>query len=368
MTPAVRRSLQVVAGVVVVALTGVLVAALALERSLDRSAVEGLRDADLGASTDAVDLPELDGAPLPDGPDDVRFVLVAGLDDRSVLTREERSELSTGHAEGARTEAIALVRVDPSVDHLDVLRLPRDLLVTRCDGSRGRLNAAYGIGERDGQGGASCLVRTITRWSAVPIDHVVEVDFRGFVDLVDAVDGVTLRLDEPLRDHKAGLDLPAGQVHVDGADALAFVRARSFDSDLGRIDRQQELVAAALDQVASRTTLTDPSRLQALAAVARDHLTFDDRMSLPRLLAFARVAAEVGGDDLVTRTVPGTVEDGPGPWFLHPDEDAAQELFAQLRDGGFVDEVAPGTRTAAPSEDLEDRSSQDEDVGPHTTG
>lgn len=318
-----------------VVLAGAVGAAVALDLSVDRQDVDGLASPDAGVEVPDSDLPDHQDVDLPGEPGMVRYVLVAGLDDRSVLTPEERRELSTGDAEGARTEAIAVVRLDPDRDDIDVLRFPRDLLVTRCDGTRGRINAAYGIGERNGVGGASCLVDTITSWSGIPLHHVVEIDFRGFVDLVDAVDGVTLDLDAPVQDDRAGLDLPAGQVDLDGADALAFVRARGMDSDLGRIDRQQELVAAALDQILDRDTLTDPARLTRLVRAGQRHLTLDSGLTARRSLQLAQLVAGRGAGDLVTRTIPGEVETADGPWFLRPDEFAAQELFADLLDGGF---------------------------------
>jgi anionic cell wall polymer biosynthesis LytR-Cps2A-Psr (LCP) family protein len=181
-----RRAVRVALAVLVLLLVGGAVAVALVDRSLDRRAIDGLaRPGDGDGEDDAPD-----GVDLPDDIDQVLNVLVTGSDDRSVLTREERRELSTGDAEGARTETIMLLRIDPDTDRIDALRFPRDLLVTRCDGSRGRINAAYGIGERDGVGAATCLVETISRWTGIPIHHVVETDFRGFVDLVDAVDGV----------------------------------------------------------------------------------------------------------------------------------------------------------------------------------
>lgn len=355
-----RRPWRALVVTLAVVAAGAVGAAVALDRSLDRQDVDGLASPDAGVDADDADLPEHRDVDLPGEPGRVRYVLVAGLDDRSVLTPEERRELSTGDAEGARTEAIAVVRLDPDREEIDVLRFPRDLLVTRCDGTRGRINAAYGIGERNGVGGPSCLVDTITSWSGIPLHHVVEIDFRGFVDLVDAVDGVTLELEEPLQDDRAGLDLPAGQVELDGADALAFVRARGMDSDLGRIDRQQELVGAALDQILDRDTLTDPARLTRLVRAGQRHLTLDSGLTARRSLQLAQLVAGRGASDLVTRTIPGEVEAVEGPWFLRPDEFAAQELFADLLDGGFSD---PPVVVADPDGTGGEASATDPDPG-----
>lgn len=332
-----RRPLRVVAVLVALFVVAGVGAVVAFELAVDRQQVDGLASPDAPVAEPDPDPATHEQVELPAETADVRYVLVAGLDDRSVLTPEERRELSTGDAEGVRTSAIAVLRLDPDRDQLDVLRLPRDLLVTRCDGTRGRINAAYGIGERNGRGGATCLVETITAWTSIPLHHVIEVDFRGFVDLVDAVDGVTLELDEALQDDNSGLDLPAGTVEVDGADALAFVRARSMDDDFGRIGRQQQLVEAAFDQIVDRSTLTDGGRLADLVRAGQRHLTFDRSFTPRRMLQLGRMVAERGANDLVTRTVDGEVDQGQGIWFLRPDEPAAQALFADFLDGGFTD-------------------------------
>jgi LCP family protein required for cell wall assembly len=312
-----------------------LVVVLVVTRSLERVQVGGL------TSPGDAEAEEDDAFEMPDGLDRTLHVLLLGSDDRSVLTAEEQRELHTGYAEGARTETIALMRLDPVADRVDVLRFPRDLVVERCDGSQGRINAAYGIGEGDGRGGATCVVETISRWSGIPIHHVVEVDFRGFVDLVDAVDGVTLDLAEPLEDERAGLDLPAGCVDLDGAQALAFVRARSIDSDFGRIDRQQQLLAAALEQIATPRTLADPRRLTSLVRVAQNSLTFDDQLDTRRLLQLAQLGAELGGEDLVSRTIVGVDQVSGGASVLLPDEDQAAELFQAFLAGELPDTPDP---------------------------
>jgi LCP family protein required for cell wall assembly len=298
------------------------------DRSLDRVPVEGLSEDPAEASDDG-DGDEVEAASL----DRALYVLVAGSDDRSVLTPEERREFSTGDAQGARTEVLMLLRLDPDLERIDALRFPRDLLVTRCDGSRGRINAAHGIGEREFRDGPSCLVSTITRFTGLPIHHVVQVDFRGFVDLVEAVGGVEVYLEEPIRDRRAGIDLPSGCVELDGADALGFVRARQIDNDLERIGRQQQLLAAVLDQVATPSTLADPRRVGSLIATAQRSLQLDDGLTAGQLRSLAEAGADLGSDDLVSRTVTGETHLSDGSAFLEPDEEYAEMLFEAFARG-----------------------------------
>jgi LCP family protein required for cell wall assembly len=119
-----------------------------------------------------------------------------------------------------------------------LLAFPRDLLVTRCDGSTGRINVAEAIG------GPSCLVQTVRELSGIDVQHYLRVTFGGFVDVVDAVGGVELCLEEPIDDRDAGIDLPAGCQVLEGPDALGYVRVRKIDDDLGRIQRQQRFLQA----------------------------------------------------------------------------------------------------------------------------
>jgi LCP family protein required for cell wall assembly len=170
------------------------------------------------------------------GPTRPMHVLVVGSDSRDELTDEQRRELSTGSAEGDRTDTIFVLSVQGT--RAAMLAFPRDLWVTRCDGSAGRINVAEDIG------GATCLVRTVRDVSGLDVQHYVRVTFGGFVDIVDAVGGVELCLEDPINDRDAGIDLPAGCQVLEGPDALGYVRVRKIDDDLGRIQRQQTFLQA----------------------------------------------------------------------------------------------------------------------------
>jgi LCP family protein required for cell wall assembly len=265
-------------------------------------------------------------------------VLLVGSDDRAVLSPEERAELGTGEAEGERTETMILMRIDPAVEGVAALSLPRDLLVSRCDGSRGRLNAAYSIGERSGTGGAACLVETVTALTGVEPHHFVKVDFRGFLDIVDTLGGVTLHLEEPLSDDKAFLDLPAGCVTLDSADALAFVRARGIDSDYGRIARQHRFLTELAADATSVGSLANVPRLFSLVDTIARSLEVDDDLSLGRMRRIAATGRDLPADALISYTVPATPRRINGTEFLILDEQEAQPLFAAFANGTILDD------------------------------
>jgi LCP family protein required for cell wall assembly len=270
-------------------------------------------------------------------------VLVVGSDSREVLTAEERRRLRTGDFWGERTEVIALVRLDPHASSLRVVHVPRDTAVQRCDGTRGRVNAAHAIGERDGTGGLTCLVETLTAWSGLTIDHLVKVDFRGFIDIVDAIGGVEMELDAPLRDDKSGLDLPAGTVRLDGEDALSFVRARSIDDDFGRIARQQRFLREVQTQVRELGALSDVGRLVRLAEATARSVELDESLTLWRLRALALGHRATVALPLDGRTIPGIpdTDTRTGAYLVEPDEQAAADLFRWLVTGEEVGAAAP---------------------------
>lgn len=350
-----------------------------LNASIDRVGVDGLgQQPPVGAAGDG-EASNADPDAVADEDLDPRAltVLVLGSDSRAVLTPEERRELGTGDAEGERTEAISLVRLDPDDGAVRMLSVPRDTLISRCDGSSGRINAAYAIGELDGRGGATCVVQTLTEWLGVAIDHVVKVDFRGFVDIVDALGGVNMYLDEALQDRNANLDLRAGCQRLDGADALAFVRARHIDSDFGRMGRQQRFVTELRNELAAVGVFDDPTRTYRVAEAVARAVELDDSLTLNRIQQLAREARATLQGGLDGQVVPGDVETINGAAYVRVDEDRTRELLRWLMTGvdpaerrttssdtGEGSEVGPteapapsasdqaGAPTAAPTDDV----------------
>jgi LCP family protein required for cell wall assembly len=263
---------------------------------------------------------------------DVLNVLVVGSDSREGLTEDQLLALGTEEEDGLRTDTIMLLQLDPRRDTVSVLSFPRDLLVTRCDGTRGRINAAYAIGEESGIGGPSCLVRTVTDFTGISVNHVIQVNFAGFVDIVDALGGVTLYLEEPIRDAYAGADFPAGCVTMDGISALSFVRVRRIDSDFGRIARQQRFIREVVREAASVGTLVNPPRLFSLVDAGARAVVTDDQLSLRQMQRIAFSLRDLGPDSLDTRTVPATPRTINGAAFVVADEEAAEELFIAFRE------------------------------------
>jgi LCP family protein required for cell wall assembly len=208
--------------------------------------------------------------------------------------------------EGVRADTIAVVRVEPD-GAVRVLSVPPHLV----DPTTGqRLNSVWGTGRQ-------AFLDALDRVTGIPIDHFVEVDFPGFVALVDELGGLELAVDVPLRDDNAGLDLqPSPCTTLDGETALAVVRARHVDGDIGdpnRMARARGVLAAAVAQLGDVDP--GPAELDRLSRVAADHLVVDDGLSLDRMVALGRAIAG-GAGTVETVTVPLLFDPADGSGIL----------------------------------------------------
>jgi len=258
-------------------------------------------------------------------------VLITGSDSREGLSAQERQELSTGSAAGERTDTILVLSVRGT--RAAILAFPRDLLVERCDGSIGRINAAVGIG------GASCLVDTVRRVSGLPIHHHIALTFSGFRDLVDAVGGVEVCLEDPIQDRAAGIDLAAGCQRLDGPDALGYVRVRKIDDDLRRIQRQQRFIQALAAEMLDPALLARPWRVVAIGNGLGEAMTADERLgpiTLVRLAVGGRGLARGTTATAIVPVDPAVTEGGAAVLRIRDLE--AERLFASFRDGSVFDD------------------------------
>ena len=262
-------------------------------------------------------------------------VLITGSDSREGLSAEERIELTTGGAAGERADTILLLTIDGT--RVGLLSFPRDLSVTRCDGSVGRINGALAIG------GPSCLVETVRTLSGIPVHHHVTVTFGGFREVVDAVGGVGLCLEKELRDRSAGIDLPAGCQVLDGREALGYVRVRKPDNDLARIGRQQAFLRALAGELLRPSLIVQPWRLvPAVIGVARA-VRVDGRMGPSGLVRIGVGLRTLGSGEVVRATVPADGFRGPsGAALLRVREQEADVLFRGFADGSLLREERGG--------------------------
>jgi LCP family protein required for cell wall assembly len=274
--------------------------------------------------------------------------LIVGSDSREGLSAAERRELRTGSAQGRRTDTIMLLHTGDSGATL--VSLPRDSYVQipayvdgqgrRRNAQRNKLNAAYSLG------GPQLLARAVEQATDIRLDHYLEIGFGGFVGVVDSVGGVQLCLDRAIEDAKSGADLRAGCQQAGGAEALSYVRARSFDprSDLGRVERQQQFLRALTKEIASPAVLLNPFQFVPVMNAGLDAVTVDDGSGPIDLLRLFWNMRKLSGGDGVTTTVPVADPDfRPGGGVgsaVRWDADGAEALFGALRQDSQVTQPA----------------------------
>lgn len=280
-------------------------------------ALAALAASDLQGSEERVDL--LRGAdggsgrellPETGDPDDVN-VLLMGLDG------------GKDEAEGGvrRADTLMLARLQSETGKVELLSIPRDLLAQDVGpaGEESRINSAYAYG------GADATVEAVEDLSGLPVDHHVTADFKGFEEIVDSLGGVEVEVEKDFLAHRG---IPPGKQVLDGEEALLYARYRKTPKgDLGRIQRQQQILSALRSQTLSLETIGDsPGIIRSL----RDHVETD--MGVPRMISLGSALAGSGGDGgLDTHQLEGDPVTLPdGRQVLDPDEERNEEILREF--------------------------------------
>jgi LCP family protein required for cell wall assembly len=207
-------------------------------------------------------------------------ILVAGLDERSGLTRQQQLQLGVGASDGETdTDTLMLVHVAANHRAVEVVSLPRDSWVNIPGHGMNKINSALATG------GPQLMVSTVEQATGLVINDYVEVNFLAFVKVIDALGGVNICLPYAVDDPYSGLDISAGVHHVDGITALEYARDRhSFpSSDLARIQDQQQLIATAMTEGISSGTLTNPRRLASFVSTVSGAVKVDQGFNVVSL-------------------------------------------------------------------------------------
>jgi LCP family protein required for cell wall assembly len=232
--------------------------------------------------------------PPPSGKD-VNYLLV-GSDTREGYTKAELQAAGTQFDGGNRSDTVILVHIPADGSKVTLVSFPRDSWVripqwTDPKGKVhpehfGKLNSAFASGELPG-GNPALLSATIGDLSGLRVDHFVQIDFIGFMRMVNALGGIRVCLQHAARDRDSGINLPAGESDINGKQALAFVRQRHGlpGEDLGRIKRQQYFIATVIKKVTSAGTLLNPFKLTAFLDKATQSVKSDQGLTQLRTLA-----------------------------------------------------------------------------------
>ena len=280
--------------------------------------------------------------------------LIVGSDTREGLSREEIKRLKVGGtdvAAGRRSDTMLLIHISKKRDKAAIISIPRDsyALIPEHSNSQGKvIPAAYSkINSAYNWGGAPLLIETLESMSDLRIDHYVELNFVGFVRMVDALGGVEICTKKDINDPKSHLTLPAGTHVLDGIDSLKFVRTRFFDGlgDLGRMKRQQEFASAMLRKATSAGVLLNPVKMVDFINSALDSVVTDEGLSQGDLLTLGKQLRNLSASNVRTLTIPlkyyNYNKNGVSAAVLW-DPVLAPELFERIKnDDALIEEVRP---------------------------
>ncbi|GDX25348.1 hypothetical protein LBMAG11_3050 [Actinomycetes bacterium] len=280
--------------------------------------------------------------------------LIVGSDTREGLSREEIKRLKVGGtdvAAGKRSDTMLLIHISKKRDKAAIISIPRDsyALIPEHNNSQGKvIPAAYSkINSAYNWGGAPLLIETLESMSDLRIDHYVELNFVGFVRMVDALGGVEICTKKDINDPKSHLTLPAGTHVLDGIDSLKFVRTRVFDGlgDLGRMKRQQEFAGAMLRKATSAGVLLNPVKMVDFINSALDSVVTDEGLSQGDLLTLGKQLRNLSASNVRTLTIPlkyyNYNKNGVSAAVLW-DPVLAPELFERIKnDEALIEEVRP---------------------------
>ena len=255
-----------------------------------------------------------------------------------------------------RADSIILARVDPAKKRVTLLSIPRDTYVT-WKGSQMKINAVHFYD------GAAGMVQIVNELCGVKISHYAEVNFDGLAGITNAVGGVTVDVDQYMRDTEnfSGVtELYAGRQTLNGEQALFYTRCRyAFaDSDYTRMRHQRTFIKALLSQVLSSG---DPVKIASIINSVADMVVTDLSVSDAISLASQMVGlnAESG---IYTAYVPSTPETIGDQSYVIADDDALAEMMKLIDQGKDPSKLNDKTDAEADKEAGEGESSSEEET------
>ena len=226
-----------------------------------------------------------------------------------------------------RTDTIILATVVPLKPYVGMLSIPRDLWVSVPGVGEQRINPAYFFAESNEPGtGSQAALQTIRENFDVPVRYYVVIHMLGLASVVDALGGVDIHLDSPTG------GFPAGTHHLNGEQALVFVRERSSSDDFNRMVRAQILLSAMFRKAGNPSSWTSlPQFVSSLAQVIDTNIPV---WQWPRLL-FALLRAFLFGIDsqTITREMVVPFQTSQGAQVLAPNWEVINPLLSRMFGG-----------------------------------
>lgn len=226
-----------------------------------------------------------------------------------------------GHSGPYLTDTIMIASFKPSAKEAAIFSLPRDMIVPIDDYNYRKINSVYTIGQNNGVGGGNLVKQVISDTFDIPIHYFAAVDFNGFIEMIDAIDGVEINVERsfvdnqfPTYDEKwQTVSFQAGEQTMDGITALRYARSRHGNngegSDFARIKRQQKIIVAAKDKLTSFNTLINPTKITSLFSLFTKYTSTD--IEPWEAVKLVHMSKELNTQKIITQSI----DDRPGGYL-----------------------------------------------------
>lgn len=327
--PKVRRVLTVL---LISGLTVALIAFGGVWYLTERYAGNITRIPDVFAGLDEATRPA-PATPAP-GEDEVPLTfLLAGSDSRAGASTTGDQAAAVAGSE--RSDVLMLLQVSADRQEAFAISFPRDSYVPVPGYGTTKINAAYSYG------GPTLAIQTVEQLTNVRIDHFVALDFVGFVAITDALGGVDVRIAEETG--AFGVRFEEGVNHLDGEEALAYVRQRYQlpNGDLDRVQRHQNFLRAVMATVLRDNLLTDPAKLDDFLLAVTSSVSVDEGLSDLDLVSLAVGLRNLDPDRVYFLTVPvaGLGMEGTES-VVYLEQARSEQLWDYIAEGTLGDHVA----------------------------
>ena len=241
--------------------------------------------------------------------------LTPGQQDKTLtllLTGVDRRE-----KEASRSDTIIVAFINLDKHSINLLSIPRDTYAQVPGHGKTKINHAHAYG------GSDLLQTSVQGLLGVEIQRHVELDFQGFINVVNLFDGLEVNVEQDMYYPPESIDLKKGRQTLDGEDALGYVRFRSDGrGDIGRIERQQHFLKLLMDKMLRVQTLW---KVPELIGELRENVQTD--LSLKDMITLATELKDISADDLHAAMIPGEPTYIEELSYWQPDYPALQKIL-----------------------------------------
>ena len=252
--------------------------------------------------------------------EDIVNILLIGIDSSKVTYEVDENS--------KRADTIMLLSIDPKIDKVRLLSIPRDTYYKIKGFDNYRMNAAYS------RGGIDLQVESVEDLMGIKIDHYVTVNYEAVKEIVDAIGGIEMytpeyKYKDPSTIPPLDIDFEEGLHHLNGEDSVKLLRIRKIyeDQDLGRIKVQQEFIMKIFDKMKSPKMFL---KLTKLISIADKYVETD--MNYGQLSYLAYYGVTLDKENIEQKTIDGTTKKGSPFYYVNKDSAKNEmKVFENMR-------------------------------------